>query len=456
MSKKVFLRSFGCQMNIYDSSRLLGAFVGAGWRVSPTLESADVILFNTCSVRKHAEDRVWGKVTELKALKKQHPKKIIGIVGCMAKAHGKAILERLPHVSFVVSPANLPRTLAHVKACLARANAHIVDVDDAKKLSFPAIDEAPAQIKSAVKAYVAIMTGCDNYCSYCVVPYVRGHEVSRKPQEIIDEIKSLVERRAKEVMLLGQNVNSYRLAPSSHARSKDFISLLEKVNAIEGLERIRFMTSHPKDAGDDLFKAMADLPKVCEHLHLPLQSGSDKILKLMNRGYTKKEYARKVEHYRKIVSTGSITTDIIVGFPCETKKYFNETRAMMQDIGFDAAFMFKYSPRPFSKAEKFKETVNEDEKAARLAELLALQKNISRKKLSSCLGTTQEVLIEGLAKRQNTCGIMLKGHTRAFKEVIVRARGTRTASLVGALKEVKIKEIQSETLLADLNEKSNG
>ena len=382
--KSVYIRTFGCQMNARDSELALGLFVKKGWKIAESLEDANLILFNTCSVRAHAEERVWGNVGMLRKLKEKKPDLIIGIIGCMAQRLGSKIFKQSGLVDIVCGTSDEEKLPELVEEFIKTRN-HILSVSNFSK-SRKEVDTGYRINK--ISAFVSIAHGCDNFCSYCIVPYVRGKEISRKPEDIIREIKTLAEKDIKEVTLLGQNVNSYQRCQAQPQRNSndvpgtfDFVKLLEQVNDIDGIEKIRFMTSHPKDANEELFKAMAELPKVVKHLHLPLQSGSDKILKLMNRGYTAKKYISLVKKLKNIVPNCNITTDIIVGFPGETEADFKKTRDLMEKIKFNAAYIFKYSPRPPAAASKMEDSVSQKEKENRNQTLLVLQRQISKRKI---------------------------------------------------------------------------
>jgi len=367
LQKKVFMRTFGCQMNDKDSDIISSMLLDRGYSLTSSYDEADIILFNACSVRKHAEDRVWGKMGELKYLKKKGS--IFGLVGCMGKVYGDKVFERLAHVNFVCGPANI-YDIPDIIEKVTNGKRHLVATGREKRPLRVNIDTC---CKNDVTASVNIAEGCDNFCSYCVVPHARGREVSRPIAHIIEEIEWLISSGIKEIMLLGQNVNSYGQETGggpTHGGKSEFIRLLEKVNAIKGVERIRFMTSHPKDASSGLFKAMAGLDKVCRHLHLPMQSGSDKILKMMNRKYTVSHYLKLVESLKKEIPGCALTTDIIVGFPTETDKDFMDTYTYMKEIKFGNAFIFKYSPRPFTKAVKLKDDVPKEIKEERNQSLL--------------------------------------------------------------------------------------
>ena len=422
-TKKVFIKNFGCQMNIRDSEFVTGLLLEDGFKMAKSAKDADVILFNSCSVRKHAEDRLFSNIAQLRSLKEKKRHLVIGLMGCTAQNYKDKILERAPLVDIVCGPQDEYRLAAIIK--------------DVAKNRCPIIatggigEKRPEQLTKyrdqKFKTFVSIGEGCDNFCSYCIVPYVRGRERSRDAKDIIREVRSLADRGFKEITLLGQNVNSYG------RRTTEFIKLLTRLNSIDGIERIRFMTSHPKDVSIDLFKAMRDLENLCEHLHLPLQSASDRILKLMNRGYTKKEYLKLVENYKRFVPVGSITTDVIVGFPSETERDFEETFELMKDIRFDSAFTFKYSPRPPARSAKFKDNVGSDVKEARLKCLSDLQCEISRRRNERAIGKTVEVLVEDLNERSPS---LLTGRTRTNKIAIFA--GSKKS--VGKLADIKIEE----------------
>lgn len=371
--RKVYIRTYGCQANKHDSEMVGAMLLGEGYTQVALPDEADVVLFNTCSVRKHAEDRVFGKVGLLKYIKEQYPKVIFGIIGCMAEAQKENIFRKLPHVDFICGPGDLDRIPAIIEQVRDGSN-HIMFLDGHSSGRIPG---SPYKRRASLKAYVKIMEGCDNYCSYCVVPYVRGAERSRPSKEILDEIRCLIDGGTKEITLLGQNVNSYG---RNLKEDIDFVRLLKKIDRISNGVRIRFVTSHPKDASVELFKAMRDLESLCKHLHLPVQSGSDRILRLMKRDYTAKEYLKLVKDYRRFLPEGTLTTDIIVGFPSETEEDLKKTYNLMKDIEFDSAFIFKYSPRPYTEAQRLKDDVPKETKEKRHQLLLKLQKDISKRK----------------------------------------------------------------------------
>lgn len=441
---RILLRTFGCQMNIRDSEFVTGILLDKGFKMAGSMDDADVILFNSCSVRKHAEERLFGNIADLKDLKEKNPKLAIGLMGCTAQSYKSKAIDRSPLIDLICGPGNetdLPRLIRDVlrKRCLIIA---VDKVNEKRPEAFPKYRE------SGFKALVSIGEGCNNFCSYCVVPHVRGRERYRRAKDIIKEVKDLAARGFKEVTLLGQNVNSYRSPTTGLAYSVeriayrekpsakicDFVKLLENLNKIKGIERVRFMTSHPKDVHTELFEAMRDLDKVCEHLHLPLQSGSDRILKLMNRRYSSKKYLKLAEDYKRIVPGGSITTDIIVGFPSETESDFRKTCDMMKDVDFDSAYTFKYSPRPGTRSAELKDDVPAEVKAGRLASAMDLQCGISEKRNEYFAGKVVEVLVDGVNKKDEA---VLSGRTRTNRPAFFKGR----RSLVGKLVDVEVETV---------------
>jgi len=348
-------------MNVRDSEIMRGSLEEAGYLIVGKPEDADIVIFNTCSVREHAEHRA---ISALGAIARKKPRRIFGLTGCVAEHRKESLFKSIKNLDFICGPQRIYEIAGLIER--ARNGEKTVGAFNDGVLH----DAPPVWPRDkASSGFVKISEGCSNFCSYCIVPYVRGRQRNRSGESILDEIKKLADSGHKEVMLLGQNVNSYN----------GFVRLLEDVNKIDGIERIRFMTSHPKDATDDLFKAMRDLDKVCKHLHLPLQSGSNKILKRMDRGYTSEKYLKLTDNYRKIVSSSTLTTDIIVGFPGECEEDFEDTCSMMKNIRFNGAFIFKYSPRPPAKSSEFKDDVTREAKKERNQILLELQKDISHR-----------------------------------------------------------------------------
>lgn len=385
--KCLYIRTFGCQMNDRDSEALSGLLKDRGFTLTDKSEKAEVVLFNTCSVRQHAEEKVWSELGRLQKIKaasnKQQAtgrslkpvacslKPIIGIIGCMAQNYKEEIFKRAPQVDLVVGPNDLTSIPALLQAIFKeRCRALAVGAMERERDFYVSNFR-----QDKTHAYVVISEGCNNFCSYCVVPYVRGRLRSRNLQDILEEVKKTVASGIKHITLLGQNVNSYR----DSAQKVDFVKLIEMVSQIGGLESFDFVTSHPKDTGVELFKTMAKLKNIKKSLHLPVQSGSNRILKLMNRGYTREHYFKLAEGYKKIVG-GRLSTDIIVGFPTETEKDFQETLDLMKKIHFDAAYIFKYSPRPHTQASQLADDVPLEEKKTRHQICLDLQKKISKVK----------------------------------------------------------------------------
>jgi len=421
--KNVYIKTFGCQMNFHDSERMLGVLREKGYQPVDDPRAADLILFNTCSIRQKAEQKFYSQLGRVKHLKKRNPSVRIGVAGCIAQQEGRGILERVPYVDFVLGPQNV----TSVGDVIGPGRAVVTQDNPEMALA----DGLQAERRGRVRAWVNIMYGCNNFCAYCVVPYTRGREVSRPPENILREIRGLAERGYREVTLLGQNVNSY-------SGEGGFPALLAAVNDIDGIERIRFVTSHPKDLGEELAGAMKDLEKVCEHIHLPLQSGSSGILERMNRKYTFDEYMARVDMLRKAVPDIAITTDIIAGFPGETDSDHRATMEALKRIEFDGIFAFKYSPRPMTRAAEMDEQVEEEVKSERLSEILELQDNITLKKNSTLLGTRVEVLID-----DEEDGDGLSGRTRTNKIVnIVAAEKVEAGTIV----QVEIEEARRHSL----------
>lgn len=378
MTKKVFVKTWGCQMNVRDSEVIAGLMKKAGYILADKPDEADITILNTCSVRQHAEDKVWSELGRLnKFMVGLRTKPIIGLIGCMAKNYKEGIFQRAAVVDFVVGPSDIHKIPEIVKRLLQVRGSRSQGDLFARKIWETEGQVRPEEIyhtgfhEDKKHAYVVISEGCSNYCSYCVVPYVRGELRHRNSQDILKEIEEALDKGISHITLLGQNVNAYK-------SQVNFIGLLELVNNVEGLKEFSFVTSHPKDTSPDLFRAMADLEKLKNHLHLPIQSGSDRILKLMNRGYTAKFYLDLVEKYRRIIPGAVLTTDIIVGFPSETEEDFRETHRLVEKVEFNAAFIFKYSSRPHTQAERLCDDVAKAEKEKRHEVILNLQRRISK------------------------------------------------------------------------------
>ncbi|MDO4564626.1 MAG: tRNA (N6-isopentenyl adenosine(37)-C2)-methylthiotransferase MiaB [Clostridia bacterium] len=383
-----FIETYGCQMNVRDSESISGMLLDCGFTPANSKQEADLILFNTCCVRDHAEKRVFGNIGALKELKEQRPGLIIGVCGCMMQQTNVAnkLMKRFPFVDLVFGTNvlhRLPELLEHV------LNGNRVSLTNEDDISV--IEGIPSHREPSASAFVNIMYGCNNFCSYCIVPFVRGRERSRSPEAIVDEVRALVEAGYSEVTLLGQNVNSY----GNDNQSISFAELLGRVNMVDGLKRIRFMSSHPKDLTDDVVEAIAANEKVCPHVHLPVQSGSDRILKLMNRKYNREQYLKTAEKLKALRPDFELTTDIIVGFPGETEEDFADTLSLVKQVGFAAAFTFKYSRRQGTIAVSLPNQIDEATKKERLKRLNALQAEMTVLNNRKYLGYSGEVLIEG-------------------------------------------------------------
>ena len=400
---------YGCQGNVSDGERMAGQLKAIGYERTEDMEQADLILINTCCVRETAEDKVYGKIGEIKALKRRKPDLILGIAGCMAQKEGEALIKRAPHIDFVLGTSkvhSLSQTVRRIEA----ERQHVVDVT-LTETELPDESEAPVLRDGKLSAWVPIMYGCNNFCTYCIVPYVRGRERSRLPEDILREVEQAVKAGYKEVTLLGQNVNSY----GKDHKQADFAELLAMVDKVEGIERVRFMTSHPKDLSDKVIEAMAQGKHLCEHIHLPVQHGSSKILKAMNRVYTAEAYKDLVKRIRAAMPEVSLTTDLIVGFPGETEEDFEELLTFLKEIRYDAAYTFIYSKRSGTPAAEMENQVPEYVKKARLQKLMEVQNEISLEINKSLQGKTMEVMVEGPSKNDETVWM---GHTRSNKIVL--------------------------------------
>ena len=383
-TKHYFIYTFGCAMNEYDTERIAVALEAKGYIPSDKVEDSDFIVLNTCSVREKPQVKILSYLGQIRLLKEKNPNMIVGISGCVAQQEGEKFLKNNKVVNFVMGTD----AIAHIDNVIGRAinGERFADTDvDSSSFSISSFNR-----KDKIAANVTIMKGCNNFCSYCIVPYVRGREVSRPSAEIVNEIKSLIDKGVKEVCLLGQNVNSYG---KNLSEDIDFPKLLSIVNKIDGLERIRFVTSHPKDFSMDMINAMAENEKVCRYLHLPLQSGSNSILKAMNRRYTYEDYKAKIEQARKIMPDIEFSSDFIVGFPNETDEDFNATLKAVEEIGYDRIFAFNYSPRPGTKAFDIEDNVPANVKSERLNNLFALQDSLYDKRLPEMKGITTQVLV---------------------------------------------------------------
>jgi tRNA-2-methylthio-N6-dimethylallyladenosine synthase len=445
MSKKVFIKTFGCQMNEYDSDKMADVLHAAqGYEPTQDVNEADLILFNTCSVREKAQEKVFSDLGRVRHLKKKGVQ--IGVGGCVASQEGAAIIERAPYVDVVFGPQTLHR-LPEMLNQRQLQNRPQVDI------SFPEIEKfdhlPPAKVQGA-SAFVSIMEGCSKYCSFCVVPYTRGEEVNRPFEDVLVEVAGLADQGVKEITLLGQNVNAYRARMSTHTTSAhntgemaDFATLLEYVAEITGIERIRYTTSHPNEFTPALIAAYEKIPKLANHLHLPVQHGADRILMAMKRNYTALQYKSTVRKLRAIRPDLAMSSDFIVGFPGETEEDFSKTMALIDEIGFDNSFSFIYSPRPGTPAANLPDQTAHEVKLKRLQHLQAVINSHITRISESRLGTVQRILVEGAAKRN---ALELMGRTECNR--VVNFVGA--SRLVGQMVEVRITETRSHTLRGEV------
>jgi len=424
---KFYIETYGCQMNVADSELIASILTKAGHQEVHQISKADLLLFNTCSVRGHAEERVLGRIQSENHRKKENPNLKIGVVGCMAQRLGEEINKDKLTVDFVIGVDQYQ---------------HLTEIlnEETEKTILTDLDET--QLYKGIQpvyhndycAYITIMRGCNNFCSYCIVPYVRGRERSRSWQDIIEETISAGKQGKKDITLLGQNVNSYLNG------EVNFPHLLVKLNELDEIYRLRFITSHPKDLSEELIEVLANSAKICEHIHLPVQSGSDNILKAMNRNYTVQHFISLVEKLHKFIPYIAITTDIMTGFPGETENDFQDTLSLMKTIEFDDAFCYKFSPRPGTTAETLSNQVPEAERLARLQQMIELQRKISLKKYREQIGRKVEVYIESFSKKSRK---MVLGKTRDFKTAVL----TGTEDDFGTLKQIEVKDATASTLI---------
>ena len=438
MSKKVFIKTFGCQMNEYDSDKMSDVLRAAeGYEPTQNMDEADLILFNTCSVREKAQEKVFSDLGRVKHLKAKGV--LIGVGGCVASQEGAAIIQRAPYVDVVFGPQTLHR-LPQLLANRSRLGKPQVDI------SFPEIEKfdhlPPARVDDA-SAFVSIMEGCSKYCSYCVVPYTRGEEVSRPFEDVLVEVAGLADQGVKEITLLGQNVNAYRGKMGDTADIADFATLLEYVHEIPGIARIRYVTSHPNEFTQSLIDAYAKLPKLVNHLHLPVQHGSDRILMAMKRGYTAMEYKSTIRKLRAIRPDLAMSSDFIVGFPGETEDDFNKMMKLIDDIGYDTSFSFIYSPRPGTPAANIKDDTPHSVKLARLQRLQAAIDQSVEAISASRLGTIQRVLVEGAARKTPNA---LFGRTECNRPVVFSGPDR----LIGQLVDIRITEAPMRSLRGEV------
>lgn len=431
--RRLFVETYGCQMNVGDTEIVVSIMQGEGYVYTEHIDEADVVLINTCSIRDNAEQRIWGRLRELRGLRRRRPSLLIGIIGCMAERLKERLVEGDDAVDIVAGPdsyRDLPRLVREAEAGGKGVNVLLSSEETYAEIAPVRLD------RNGVSAFVAIMRGCNNFCSYCVVPYTRGRERSRDAATIVAEARTLFENGYREVTLLGQNVNSYRTG------DVDFPALLKSVAEISPLLRVRFATSHPKDMSDRLIETMASMPNICRAIHLPAQSGSTAVLERMNRKYTREWYLGRVDAIRRLMPDCAITTDLISGFCGETEEDHRATLSLMEQVGYDFAYMFKYSERPGTYAQRhLKDDVPDEVKTARLTEIINLQNGLSERSNRRDVGKEFEILVEGVSKRsddqlfgrtsQNKVVVFDRGNHAAGDYVRVRITGCSSATLYG-------------------------
>jgi tRNA-2-methylthio-N6-dimethylallyladenosine synthase len=415
---KVYIETYGCQMNEYDSRVIASILANGGHGMAHDARTADVVMVNTCSVRERAEARVLGRLRHLRGLMKKEA--VLGIAGCVAQRLGDRLLREVPGLSFVVGTEQYWKLPDIIES--ASAGRIVVAVDAGTGESY---DDRPGPDEASLCEFVSVMRGCNNHCSYCIVPYVRGRERSRPTSSIVDEVAKLVALGAREVTLIGQNVNSF----SDEGRG--FADLLDAVAGVAGLQRIRFATSHPKDLSIEIIDAVGSIDKICEHIHLPVQSGSTEVLGTMNRSYTREQYVALTQRIREGIPGVALTTDIIVGFPGETDAQFHETVSLMNEMRFDSAFMFRYSVREGTRAAELADDVPEEVKVARLQTIIGLQQRVTSEMNAGLVGSSAEVLVEGPSRKNEE---LLFGRSRTGKVVVFPGDG----GLAGRVVRVEI------------------
>ena len=439
-TKKLYIETYGCQMIVADSEVVAAILQERQYELVQTAEDADTVFLNTCSVRDNAEQRIWGRLNHYNAIKKRNKKLIVGVLGCMAERVGEAFLEK-GVVDLVAGPdayRDLPYLIDKVEGGEKALNTKLSTIETYDKIT-------PVRMgDKAISGFVSITRGCNNFCTYCIVPYTRGRERSRDPQDILNEVRDLAAKNYKEVTLLGQNVNSYKWLPEGERKPVRFWDLLEQVAQTAPEMRVRFTTSHPKDMSDKVLQKMAGYPNICRHIHLPVQSGSSRILNLMNRKYDRKWYLDRITAIRNILPDCGLSTDVFTGFCTETEEDHAETLSLMQEVQFDLAFMFKYSERPGTYAAKhLKDDVPEETKITRLNEIIQLQNKLSLESNRKDIGKTFEVLVEGTSKKSEE---MLFGRTSQNKVVVFPKYHFKKGDLV----DVTIEKCTQTTLIGDI------
>jgi len=428
-SHKFYIRTYGCQMNVADSELVAGILSDAGYKKADTIDNADIIIFNSCTVRQHAEDRVLGRITAEATRKEQNPNILIGLIGCVAQRKGEGLLNEIKSLDFVVGTDQYRQLPEIISSCMNSKEHLFADVQN----NIENYENIYPVRSKGVNAFVTIMRGCNNFCSYCIVPYVRGRERSRDHKEILFEIEQAGNDGFKDITLLGQNVNSYNDGKYT------FPELLKEAARVSSIERLRFVTSHPKDISDKVINVMAAEPKLCEHLHLPMQSGSDRILEKMNRKYTPQKYLNIIHKLRNAMPNIAITTDVMVGFPGETEDDFIQTYNLMKEIRFDYAFMFKYSPREGTAAAEYPDQIQEEIRLARLQKLIDQQERITYEKYQEQIGRRVQVYVEKTSKKSDK---ELSGRTRDNKIAVFPG----DSKLIGTFVDIEIVDATGWTL----------
>ncbi len=438
LSKKAFVETYGCQQNVSDSETISGMLASMGYEMTDDKENADFIIYNTCAVRENAELKVYGNLGALKHLKKRKPDVILAVCGCMMQRESvkEEIRKKYKHIDIVFGTHSLYR-FPEILSTVLNTKERVLDVEDSEGAI---AEELPQKNADGPCAWVSVMYGCNNFCSYCIVPYVRGRERSRSKENIIEDVKRAAQRGCREVTLLGQNVNSYG---NDLSEDIDFADLLSLVCKVDGIERVRFMTSHPKDISDKLVDTMAKEKKVCKQLHLPIQAGNNRVLESMNRRYTKESYLEKIRKIKEKMPQITLTTDIIVGFPGETNEEFEDTLEVLQKVRYDTIFSFIYSKRPGTPASEMEDVISPEEKKANFDKMLKLQETISKEKNLELYGKVMTVLVEGKSK---TNPEYLSGRTEGGK--IVNFKGDE--SITGTFKEVEITDVKTWSLTGKL------
>jgi len=442
--KYVRLLCYGCQMNVSEAERMLGVLSAHGYEPTGDMKKADVVILHTCCVRESAEKKIMGKIGELKRLKKERPQLVVGVTGCMAQKEGERMFHKARHIDFILG-ANQAHEIARIVEATEKARSHTAWLSgEADEIP----GALPAKRSSGFAAWIPIMYGCNNFCTYCIVPYVRGRERSRAPEDVLAEVRAAVADGCREITLLGQNVNSY----GKDTKKTSFAALLKAVDKVAGVERIRYMTSHPRDLSDEVIDVIQNSRHICKHFHLPVQYGSDDVLKAMNRGYTVEDYRRIAAKVRAAAPDCSLTTDLIVGFPGETEEDFQRTLSFLKEIRYDAAYTFLYSRRSGTPAAEMKDQVPEAVKKTRLQRLMDVQNEISFEINRKLEGKTVEVMVESASKTDEN---VLSGRTGTNKIVLWEKQGFEKA---GDLCQIKITRAQTWVLkgefAADLTQSS--